>query len=69
MSEKFQNDLMHFQNELLGDLKNVENRIETKIKKINQSIDEQKNGLEKKIKLFGKCLYSITSTNPECKSC
>lgn len=49
MSEKFQNDLMHVQNELLGDLKNVENRIETKIKKINQSIDEQKNGLEKKL--------------------
>ena len=49
MSEKYQNDLMHVQNELLGDLKDVENRIETKIKKINQSIDEQKNVLEKKL--------------------
>ena len=58
MADKFQNDLMHVQNELLGDLKNVENKIETKIKKINQTIDEQKNGLEKKLNYLENA-YSI----------
>ena len=40
---------MHLQNELLGDLKRVENKIEAKIKKVNQSVEEQKEELEKKM--------------------
>ena len=36
MSEKNINELMHIQNELLGDIKNVESRVNDKIKIINQ---------------------------------
>ena len=49
MADKYQNDLMHLQDELLGDLKRVENKIEAKIKKVNQSVEEQKEELEKKM--------------------
>ena len=40
MAEKYKVDLMHLQNELLGDIKNVENKIESKLKKTNQSLEE-----------------------------
>ena len=58
MAEKYQNDLMHLQNELLGDIKNVENKIDAKIKKINLSLEEQKNGLEKKV-LYLENAYNV----------
>ena len=51
MAEKYKVDLMHLQNELLGDIKNVENKIESKLKKTNQSLDELK------ISLFNKLNY------------
>ena len=45
----FKNDLMYIQNELLGDIKNVEKKLEVKLKKNNQSFEEYKIVLEKKL--------------------
>ena len=42
MSEKNVSELMHIQNELLGDLKNVETKLSDRIKIINQSLEEHK---------------------------
>ena len=50
MSEKNVSELMHIQNELLGDLKNVETKLSDKIKIINQSLEEHKDLSEKRIK-------------------
>ena len=44
----FKNDLMYIQNELLGDIKNTEKKLEAKLKKNNQSFEEYKIILEKK---------------------
>ena len=44
----FKNDLMYIQNELLGDIKNAEKKLEAKLKKNNQSFEEYKIILEKK---------------------
>ena len=45
----FKNELMYIQNELLGDIKNVEKKLEVKLKKNNQSFEEYKIVLEKKL--------------------
>ena len=50
MSEKNVSELMHIQNELLGDLKNVETKLSDRIKIINQSLEEHKDLSEKRIK-------------------
>ena len=44
----YKNDLIYVQNELLGDIKNVEKKLELKLKKNNQSFEEYKIALEKK---------------------
>ena len=49
MVENYKNDLMYVQNELLGDIKNIENKIELKFKKNNQSFEEYKTALDKKM--------------------
>ena len=49
MTEKYQIDLMHLQNELLGDIKNVENKIDAKIKKSNQVFEESKSNVERRL--------------------
>ena len=49
MADKYKTDLMLLQNEILGDIKNVENRIESKLKKSNQSLEEHKIAIEKKL--------------------
>ena len=49
MSEKYQNDLMHLQNDILIDLKNVETKIDTKIKKLNKSLEQKWDELESKL--------------------
>lgn len=45
----YKNDLIYVQNELLGDIKNVEKKLELKLKKNNQSFEEYKIALEKKM--------------------
>ena len=49
MNEKPKNDLMFLQNEILGDIKNVENKLDNKIFKISKSMDEQNSYYDKKI--------------------
>ena len=49
MTEKYQIDLMHLQNELLGDIKNVENKIDAKIKKSNQAFEDNKSNVERRL--------------------
>ena len=48
-NEKYKNDLMFLQNEILGDIKNVENKLDNKINKTSESIAEQKSYFERKI--------------------
>ena len=48
MNEKPKNDLMFLQNEFLGDIKKVENKLEAKIYKLSEMVDEQKTSNEKK---------------------
>ena len=45
----FKNSLMYVQNEILGDIRDVENKLELKIKKNNQSFETYKISLEKKM--------------------
>lgn len=59
MSEKNINELMHIQNELLGDIKNVESRVNDKIKIINQSFEEQKILNEQKLKSIEKTINTL----------
>ena len=49
MAEKYQNDLMHLQNDILIDLKNVETNMDKKIKKLNLTIEQKRSELEKKL--------------------
>ena len=49
MNEKPKNDLMFLQNEILGDIKNVENKLDNKIFKISKYMDEQNSYYDKKI--------------------
>jgi len=49
MIEKPKNELMFLQNEILGDIKNVETKIDNKIFKISSSFDNLKEITEKKI--------------------
>ena len=48
-NEKYKNDLMFLQNELLGDIKSVENKLDNKINKTSESIIGQKSYFERKI--------------------
>ena len=48
MKETNKNDLMMIQNDLLGDIKNVEIKLTERIKILNQSLEEQRIGFEKK---------------------
>ena len=59
MSEKNKNELMHIQNELLGDIKNVELRVNDKIKIINQSFEEQKILNEQKLISIEKTINTL----------
>jgi len=49
MLEKPKNELMFLQNEILGDIKNVETKLDNKIFKISSSFDNLKETTEKKI--------------------
>ena len=49
MTDIPKNDLMFLQNEILGDIKKVENKLDKKIAKITDSLDDQKTTYEKKI--------------------
>ena len=49
MNEKQNNDLRFLENEILGEIKNVENKIDTKILKISQSLEKQNTYYEQKI--------------------
>ena len=49
MNEKPKNELMFLQNEILGDIKTVENKLDNKIFKVSESLDEQKVYYDKKI--------------------
>ena len=59
MSEKNKSELMHIQNELLGDIKNVEIRVNDKIRILNQSFEENKVFNEQKIKILEKTLNAL----------
>ena len=50
MKETNKNDLMMIQNDLLGDIKNVDIKLNERIKILNQSLEEQRIGFEKKNK-------------------
>ena len=43
------NDLMFLQNEILGDIKKVENKLDKRITKLSDTIDDQKSTYEKKV--------------------
>ena len=49
MVEKTKNELMFLQNEILGDIKNVETKLDNKIFKVSSSFDGLKDTTEKKI--------------------
>ena len=49
MAEKYHNDLMHLQNDILIDIKNVETNLDKKIKKLNIIIEQKISELEKKL--------------------
>ena len=49
MIDAYKNDLMHIQNELLGDLKNVENKMISKVKELSQSFENQNALFTKKL--------------------
>jgi len=59
MSEKNKSELMHIQNELLGDIKNVEIRLNDKIRILNQSFEENKVFNEQKLKILEKTLNAL----------
>ena len=59
MTEKNKNELMMIQNELLGDIKNVEQRMNEKLKTLTQSLEDQKAVLEKKINILEKAYNSL----------
>ena len=59
MSEKNKSELMHIQNELLGDIKNAEIRVNDKIRILNQSFEENKVFNEQKIKILEKTLNAL----------
>jgi hypothetical protein len=48
-NEKTKNDLMFLQNEILGDIKNVENKLDNKINKASELISEHNIYFERKI--------------------
>ena len=49
MTEKPKNELMFLQNEILGDIKNVETKLDNKIFKVSSSFEGLKDTTEKKI--------------------
>ena len=68
MIEANKNDLMIIQNELLGDIKNVEIKFNEKIKLLSQSFEEQKSGFEKKINVLEKAYNSLLQLTEPKKS-
>ena len=54
MAETSKNEIMIIQNELLGDIKNVEQKLNDKIKLVIHSLEDQKNNLEKKLSILEK---------------
>ena len=68
MIEANKNDLMIIQNELLGDIKNVEIKLNEKIKLLSQSFEEQKSGFEKKINVLEKAYNSLLQLTEPKKS-
>jgi len=68
MIEANKNDLMIIQNELLGDIKNVEIKLNERIKLLSQSFEEQKNGFEKKINVLEKAYNSLLQLTEPKKS-
>ena len=59
MLEKPKNELMFLQNEILGDIKNSETKLDNKIFKVSSSIDSLKENTEKKIKILENSLKII----------
>ena len=59
MKETNKNDLMMIQNDLLGDIKNVDIKLNERIKILNQSLEEQRIGFEKKISALEKVYNSL----------
>jgi len=68
MIEANKNDLMIIQNELLGDIKNVEIKLNERIKLLSQSFEEQKSGFEKKINVLEKAYNSLLQLTEPKKS-
>ena len=68
MIEANKNDLMIIQNELLGDIKNVEIKLNERIKILSQSFEEQKSGFEKKINVLEKAYNSLLQLTAPKKS-
>lgn len=72
MIEKNKNELMHMQDELLGDIKEVEIKINEKFKSLTQSLEEKNLELAKKIFLLEKSYdtlhQQIQSTSSEFKN-
>ena len=58
MIETNKNELMHIQNELLGDINEVENKLNEKIRLMNQSLIEQKSIYDKKF-IFLETAYNL----------
>lgn len=63
MAEKYKIDLMHLQNELLGDLKNVENKMDSKIKKSNQVFEENKITVERRLNYLENAYTALLQRN------
>ena len=72
MIEKNKNELMHMQDELLGDIKEVGIKINEKFKSLTQSLEEKNLELAKKIFLLEKSYdtlhQQIQSTSSEFKN-
>ena len=58
MIETNKNELMHIQNELLGDINEVENKLNEKIRLMNQSLIDQKSIYDKKF-IFLESAYNL----------
>jgi hypothetical protein len=67
MVENYKNDLMYVQNELLGDIKNIENKMEIKLKKNNQSFEEYKTAIDKKMNYLENAYNALLQKNQNTK--
>ena len=64
----YKNDLIYVQNELLGDIKNVEKKLELKLKKNNQSFEEYKIALQKKMNYLENAYNTLLQKTQNTKS-